>query len=712
MKKQYLIPVLFFPVALAAQTPDPLPAQDTIMKKDTLLKEVIVTHRKPLLTHAIDRTIVNVDAMISAATSNALEVLGKTPGVTVDQNSVLSLNGRSGVQVLINGRPTYLSAPDLAAYLRSLPGSSIDKIELIENPPARYDASGSALINLQLKRSSIMGINGQLSSGYSQGNYPRSNQGLNLTYYTPRLRWYNNLGYNTETSFTRDRSERTYQNEDLQPEIVQLLENKTIFKRKTYGIQSGVDYTLNAKTTLGMLARYNYGTNNDRIDFQLDKIPATFRQQQQRRNLALNMNILTKLDAAGRELSGEFNYMLYNSKQDQEMNDFNLYLPTNMKVLTFNTDYIHPLGKKAKLEAGYKASYVRSTNRYDYTPVNTSQPGWGEKESFPFDFEETIQAGYISGQQKWKRLGVQLGLRAEYTNNNGFGKSTSGGVGEVERFRMDYLKLFPTLNLSYQLDSAGHNNLVLMANRRINRPNYYLMNPYILYADRYNYNQGNPFLQPQIMDRYEIKFMRKQWLQTAFAYSRFKGVIFPVARVQDSVVIRRNENVALGQMFILNNQVTQRINKWWNLQTSIRVLYAWLEGKDGHPTIDAGALMMRINLRNDFNFSETWQAEFGGSYNSRDINVQSFTKSIFECYGSIQKKILKSKGSIRLSVEDIFRSWVYRNRSFGLEQLAIDQRLYADSQRFGLAFTWSFGKKSIPKKSRNLEQAGEERNRL
>lgn len=712
MKKQHLILLFLIPAALAAQKPETTPIQDTIMKKDTLLKEVIVTHRKPLLTQAIDRTIVNVDAMISAATSNALEVLGKTPGVTVDQNSSISLNGRSGVQVLINNRPTYLSAQDLAAYLRSLPGSSIDKIELIDNPPARYDASGSAIINLQLKRSSVLGINGQFSSGYSQGNYPKSNQGLNLTYYTPRLRWYNNLGFNSETTFSRDRSERTYLDETMHPISVQLLENKTIFKRKTYGIQSGLDYTLNAKTTLGILARYNYGTNKDRINFRLDKTPSTFNQQQERRNVALNMNFLTKLNPNGREWSGEFNFMQYQSKQDQEMNDFNLHVPSTMQVLTFNTDYSHPLGKKAKIEAGYKSSFVNSTNRYDYTPIEPRQPGIGEKETYPFKFQEAIQAAYISGQQKWKRFGIQLGLRAEHTSNKGAGLAVTGGSGETEKFRNDYLKLFPSLHLSYQLDSAGHNTLVLMANRRIHRPNYQLMNPYILYADRYNYNQGNPLLKAQTMERYEIKYMRKQWLQSAIAYSSFNGVIFPVARVQDSVVIRRSENVARGQMVIMNNLITQRINKWWNLQTAVRFLHAWLEGKEGHPSIDAGATMLRIDLRNDFNFSKTWQGEFGGYYASRDINVQSYTKSIFQCYGSIQKKILNSKGSIRLTVEDIFRSWVYRNRSFGLDQLQINQQLFADTQRFGLAFTYSFGKKSLPKKSRNLEQANEEQNRL
>ncbi len=719
MKKITLFLAGMIPAILLGQSSEPHPVQkgdtaksDSIMKKDTLLKEVIVTHRKPLLTHSIDRTIVNVDAMISAATSNALEVLGKTPGVTVDNQGTISLNGQSGVLVLINNRPTYLSAQDLAGYLRSLPGSSIDKIELIDSPPARYDASGNAVINLQLKRSSVLGINGQVSTGYTQGIYARTNHGLNLTYYTPRLRWYNNLGLNTETGYSKDHSLRQYLDDTETPVEIQLMKNSTRSNRTNYSLQSGLDYTLNARTTLGAGVRYSGGGNKDRIHFMLEKQASVFHQDQDRGQLGLNLNFLTKLNNAGREWSGELNYVNNSTTHGQEMIDFDLHIPATMKVLTFNTDYVHPLGKKARFEAGFKLGFVESTNQYEYLNRMGSQPGTPEKQLFPFDFKEAIQAAYISGQKKWNRIGIQAGLRAEYTANNGEGQTVTGNVGTLKSFKNDYLSLFPSIHISYQLDSAGNNTLVLFANRRINRPNYQLMNPFILYADRYNYNEGNPQLQPQYMKRYEIRYMRKHWLQVLLSYSDFSDVIFPVAQVQDTVVIRRSENVARGQMVILTTNINRPLTKWWNTNTQIQWLHAWLEGKAGHPGIDAAATILRADWRNDFNFSKTWQAELGGYYTSKNINVQSYTKSIFRMYAGVQKKVLQSRGSIRLSVEDIFRSWVYRNTSFGLDKLIIQQRLYGDTQRFGLAFTYSFGKKGLPKKSRNLEQAGEERNRL
>jgi hypothetical protein len=703
MKKisQMLLPLLI-PAAITAQQPYQPAQQDTILKKDTLLKEVIVIARKPLLTHAVDRTIVHVEAMISASTSNALEMLGKTPGLTVDNRGVISLNGRSDIQVLINGRPTYLSAEDLAGYLRSLPGSSLDKIELIDNPPARYDASGNGVINLQLKRSTLMGISGQLSTGFSQGNYPKSNHGLNFTYYTPRLRWYNNLGFNTETTNNRNYSMRTYYDDQDQPIDVQIHQNSNRSLRSNKSIQSGIDYRLSSKTTIGLLFNYSDGQNKDQINFRLNKMATQYLQQNNRTNKGLSAHFLHKLRRPGTEWSGEFNYLNYHSNQDQEMNDFNLNVPARLKIWTANTDLVYPVNKTLKLETGYKTSRVSSNNGYHYTPVISGS----EVQHYPFLFNESIQAFYLSGQKRWARVALQLGLRAEHTSTKGTGKVLS------DDFQSNYFQAFPTLHLSYKLDSNGHNNLVLMANRRINRPNYHSMNPYILYLDRYNYNEGNPQLQPQYMHRLELKFQRKQWLQTSVAYTHFRDVIFPVNRVQDSLLITRVENIDKGQMFIWSTTVSLPIRKGWHMQTTTRLLHAWLTGQGEHHTIRQGATLFRLEWRNDIQLGKTWQAELGAYFVSKDFNAQMISQPFGWLYGSVQKKILKNKGSIRLSFDDMLRTNVFRAESFGLPQTTIRQNQFRDSQRIGLAFTYSFGKKGLPKKSRSLEQAGDERSRL
>ncbi len=180
--------------------------------KRTALKEVVITAKKPLLEYDLDKTIVNVESMIGAAAGNTLEVLEKTPGVTVDMNGEISLNGASGVTVLIDGRPTYMSGRDLAAYLRSLPGNMLDKIELITNPPAKYDANGGALINIKLKKKRTQGYAGSASLNSSIGKRYRSYNSINLNYLNRKTNLFGNFGYSRHTDYNESIDDRAFFN--------------------------------------------------------------------------------------------------------------------------------------------------------------------------------------------------------------------------------------------------------------------------------------------------------------------------------------------------------------------------------------------------------------------------------------------------------------------------------------------------------------------
>jgi len=191
-----------------------LPVIILLPGKKTELKEVIVTTKRPLIEHDLDKTIVNPDAMIGSSTSNTLEVLEKTPGVTVSTDGEISLNGKNGVLVLIEGRPTYMSGQDLAAYLRSLPGSMLDKIELMSNPPAKYDAAGSAVINIRLKKNKIQGYTGNISLNYSQGKTGRSYNYLNLNYLKKKVNFFGNFSYSRDGNSSDDIYQRTFYNDN------------------------------------------------------------------------------------------------------------------------------------------------------------------------------------------------------------------------------------------------------------------------------------------------------------------------------------------------------------------------------------------------------------------------------------------------------------------------------------------------------------------
>lgn len=178
--------------------------------KSTELEDKVVMTTRPLVEQEIDKTVVNVGSMISSATSNTLEVLEKTPGVTVGSNGEISLNGRGGVLVLIDGRATYMSAQNLASYLKSLPGSLLDKIELMDNPPAKYDAAGNEIINIKFKKSKVAGYTGNISLGYTQGKYARNNDAINLNYTHKKINIFGSLGHNHEKNYSFDVYDRRF----------------------------------------------------------------------------------------------------------------------------------------------------------------------------------------------------------------------------------------------------------------------------------------------------------------------------------------------------------------------------------------------------------------------------------------------------------------------------------------------------------------------
>jgi hypothetical protein len=674
--------------------------------KDTLLKEVVIKAKKPLLVQAIDRTIVNVDAMIGSATSNTLEVLEKTPGVSLNSNGDISLNGRSGVMVLINGRSTYMSGQDLAAYLKSIPGASLDKIELMDNPPARYDASGNAIINIRLKRNRAGGLTGNFATAYSQGRYARTNNALNLAYNTKKINLFTNVGFNTEDAYTNDFYDRRFYNSNAELISTVLLENKMRSRRDAMNINAGMDYYASQKTTVGMIFNINKSEGNSRLNYESQNSQGITTNLHNRTNFSSNLNMLHKFNDQGNELSAEVNYLRYEGTGYQQMESFLYDLPGKINIYTANADYVLPLKNKAKLEAGVKSSLVDNKSVYDYYDINGATKTIDHRKSNHFNYHENMNAAYINGQKSWGRFGMQVGFRVENTDIKGNDEAAT------TMFTKNYNQLFHSIFLNYKLDSAGKNVLGFMVNRRINRPNYQMMNPFLIFRDNYSYNEGNPDLNPQYQNRYELKFQHRQLLTMGLSYNRFTNVIFQTTQAVDSIFITRPDNIAKGFMLLLNTTVSVSPGKWWNLNTTLRLSHLGIRGQVYDQPLTPQTNLARFELQNYFTISKTINAELGGYYASRDLSGQTFTKGMYRVFASFQKKVLNEKASIRIGFDDIFHSWVYKNRSISLKQAEYFQISESDTQRVGLAFTYSFGKKSVTRKRRQNENAAEEKNRI
>jgi hypothetical protein len=712
---------LFTTTIAFAQNPTTKPSskKDSLKKemKDIKLNEVTIKGKKPLIQMEIDKTIVNVGSMISSSTSNTMEVLEKTPGVTIDANGGISLNGRTGVMVLIDGRQTYMSANDLASYLKSLPGSSLDKIELIDNPSSKYDAAGNGIINIKLKKDRTAGIIGSFASGYSQGELARSNHSLNLNYNRKKLNVFSNLGYSTDKSFSLDNYDRNFYNAQDQLSSKILLLNDQRNSSKGFNSSLGLDYSLSELTTLGLQFSLNSNNRNGLLDYdsrsfnslnQLDSSSyGNTTSEDHRTNMGLNLSLSHNYGKSGRELSFDASYLRYNGDGDQNTNNQFLYLlPSDSRIYTLKGDYIHPLKNKAKLEAGFKSSLVNNNNIANYYTLNGSSTLLDNTRSNDFNYRENINAAYLNAQKAWKYWSVQLGLRME--NTNAEGKQLGNEEVAGSNFSRSYTQLFPGVAFLYKLDTINTRSLSVVLSRRINRPNYQNLNPFVFFRDKYSYTVGNPMLRTQAQYRYEVKYQHKRWLRFGLSYNHFIDVILPTTTVIDDIFYTKQDNIGQGYMVLFNTGLNVPVTEWWTANSDILLSNIGLKGQTTQSLIHFSTYIARLNLNNQLTIKGGWAAEAGAYYASRDYNGQTFTSGMYRVNAGIQKKIWNDKASIRLNFDDIFHSWVYNNGSVGLEKAQYFQSTRTDTQRIGLGFSYRFGSDTFARKSKHKDNALEE----
>ncbi|RFM34122.1 outer membrane beta-barrel protein [Chitinophaga silvisoli] len=677
--------------------------QDTTKPKQVQLKSIEVTSKKPLLEQSIDRTVVNVDAMISAASSNTLEVLNKTPGVTVDQNGTINLNGK-GVLVLINGRTTYMSGQDLANYLKGLPGSTLDKIELMDAPPAKYDAGGGAVINLRLKKSTILGLTGNISLSATQGIYARTNNSLNVNYNYKKMNWFAGLSYNRDAEYNDDKTNRDYYAENLSV----FLHSRVKGRSNTKGIRLGMDYNASAKTVLGFevnaqqrpsiyTRNYTSEANNDSSSRGYTYSDANWK------NLSGNLNFLHRFNNKGHEISADASYISYKNNDMQDLNNDNDYfhykLLSDMRIFAVKADYVHPIG----IEAGVKSSFVK--NDYDSRYLN-EKIMQVDSNSNHFIYDENINAAYISARKKWKRWGAQAGLRIENTNIQG--RQPGNTAIAPSLFTRSYTQAFPTVFLSYKMDSAGNHTLSWNLGRRVNRPNYQQLNPFIAFENSYTYSTGNPNLKPQTNYRTELKYQYKQWLGLGLQYNWFKDIIFTMSDVVDNIYISKPDNVAKGFIFMFLANVSAHPAKWWSLNGNIMTGRAQLHGKAFTTALNSGIFSVRVRLYNQFDLSHGWSAEASGDYSGVNLNGQDITNPRYIMYAAVQKKLWHNKATLKLNMDDIFHSSGQTGHSEGVKDSYYTHRGIYDSQKVSVAFTYRFGRETFARKRNHSDNTADQ----
>ncbi|MVM30297.1 TonB-dependent receptor [Spirosoma sp. HMF4905] len=695
----------------------------------TTLKEVTVVAKRPMIEQELDKTIVNVDAMIGSAGSNTLEVLEKTPGVTVGTDGEISLNGKTGVLVLIDGRPTYMSGQDLAAYLKSLPGGSLDKLELMTNPPAKYDAAGSSIINIRLKRTRVQGFTGNVSASYSQGVTSRSNDVINLNYNHGKINLFGSVGYNKDGNYSTDVYDRTfYDANEVLNSSVQLL-NQYTYTSHGGMARLGMDYAASPNTTYGFLVAIQNRSRQDRLDYisktfgtgsELSSIGTGFTDGNYPwMNTSANANVQHKFKDTGRELSADLNYITYNSTGDQVLktavnqpagtlsnsNQFVYSLPSDIAIYSAKADYVHPLRDKAKLEAGIKSSVVDNDNNSQYYTVLGAINTPDYTKSNHFTYHETIHSAYTNFRKEWKRLATQVGFRLE--NTQIAGRQLGNPEVAETSFNRTYTSLFPTAFLSYKVDSTGNNTLTASVTRRINRPNYQSLNPFLFYRDQYSFTAGNPYLKPQYNYQYELKYQHKQYIGLSIQYGRFTDVIFQLTQAVGDVFYTRPGNVASGYILSLATNLSLSPTKWWTINANGQIGRMALNGTAYSENLTPGLFSVRMDVFNQFKFDKGWAGELSSFYSGKNISGQTITNPRFRLAAAVQKKILQNKGSLRLTLEDIFHTWKPTDQTVSLQQAEAFHANETDTRRIGLAFTYQFGKETFARKRRHTDNAAD-----
>ncbi|MGB3948144.1 MAG: outer membrane beta-barrel family protein [Bacteroidia bacterium] len=683
-------------------------------KLDVKLNEVVVTTRKPYIEREHGKMIVNVENSIAATGNSVFEVIEKSPGVRVDNNDNISFKGKQGVSVWIDGKPTPMTGADLANYLKGMPSSAVEKVEFIANPSSKYDAAGSSIINIKLKKDKRLGTNSSLTLAYGQGKYYKSNNSFSINHRNKKFNVYASYNNAFRKGFNWLRLDRNFYSLDtFQGAYVQ--DNYLTMNFRNHISRIGVDYYINSKNTIGITlngATNKFNPTGDNLALVYDKNKLnTSRFETQNRsadfwyNNSVNINYKHLFDSVGTELTTDIDYAHFGSKTEQNFttryydlnniefqNPYLLYgdISGGLDIYSLKTDYTKLLKSSIKLETGFKSSYVTADNNLAFYNRSSGQNIYDSTKSNHFLYTENINAVYGNVTKDFKSVNIQVGLRAENTN------ITGNQLVYQSKYDTTYTQFFPSFLIGHKLNDK--NDIELNYSRRINRPGYDQLNPFRFYLDPTTYKAGNPYLQPQTTHSFELTHIYKEKIYTTLGFGRTtKNIIEVIAPApnQEKLTIQTYYNLATVDVYALNISMPQEITNWWYTANDLNVYYAAYSGNVANTNItQVGNLNMVINSVNTFNFSSSFSAEISGNYRTKEVYAFETVKPIWFLNVGLQKKFAEGRAVVKISFNDIFYTSNARatTRFTGYVE-SYDAR--RDTRVATVSFTYKFGNTSL-----------------
>jgi hypothetical protein len=674
----------------------------------TGLDEVTVNATRPQIIIEPDKTIVNVEGTVMAEGANALDVLGRSPGVFITSDGSINLNGRTGVTVMINDRPMYMSAADLTSFLRSMPADNIKSIEVITSPSARFDAEGAAgVINIQLKKNTVDGVFGNVMLGGRYNGKAAPNTGVTLN--VKKGKWTTNgtFNYNEYVEINDLEITRNFQVEGGKSTFLQ--DSRIVERSHTPSFTGAANYELTPTQNLGInLQASTTSSNGLNNSGTLISNPGQTNgtsftsindSKDQSSRLFTNLHYDAKLDTLGGKISADLDFTVMDMGSNALLNNAYLNGLTQSKdrvltlndmyytILTSKVDWIQPLKGGKLLEAGLKGSWVESDNDLDLSRGINDGPLQPDPNSNRFIYQENVLAAYSSLKGDFsKKLSYQAGLRMEYSDVTG----TSKTLNQVNR--QEYVNLFPSVFLQHKVSDSYQ--VVYNVNRRITRPNYRLLNPFVYYIDPLTTEKGNPSLRPQYSTNLEMDHVIKGTYQFTLGYSVTEDAFMQI--------FEQNEEARSSTTFTANFDKTKNFNfqgvvpveftKWWNSSNLVQANYNKFKSLLGKDVLDVSQVSYLLRTQHNFNLPKGFKLELVGIYLSPQIWGQGEIGGFGWVDAGMTKSLMKDKLSLSINGGDLFRTqWIRAAINFADIDTQIRQYRNEQSVRFTLRYNFSKG---------------------
>lgn len=705
MKKHYMWLPLIASLNAYGQTEN---LNDSLQaEKISEISSVVLKGNKAVFQQKADKMIFNVENSVLSDGTTVLEVLGQTPGVVVSQDGELSLRGKKGVSVMINGKLSSLSTKELANLLRSTNSTLVKNIEIIANPSSKYDAAGNAgIINIVLKKSSLEGMSGNYYLNGGRGRKNRVNTGLSLNYTHKKLSLHGDYSYTFRGEEERRNFNQIFFDEKQPQQIIRTTDqNSTTNEPLTSNnFKFGADYALSDKTTIGALfdakiGRYEDFSNGENKIFQpadhlFAHVLSGNASKENWYDYTYNVKGTHLFNDKGYkvDLDLEYETSRFSSRQNQfsdalvnqgteKFNNRKGSIASRLKVFNAKADFTLPFSEKHSLETGLKSTIKSNNNPSEYLVQQGEEWINDDKASNEYEYKEQIHALYANYKLNLTKWTFQLGVRTEMTHTD-INQKTS-----QEQRKRDYTNLFPSASVKYQVNDQ--HGFYASYSKRINRPSHFDLNPFRFYDDPFNYWQGNPNLNPEFTHATELGYTWGKYIIASAYFSVTNDVMTEIYNYQPDtgILVKTQDNLNKSYVYGANITATTKLFSFWSLTSMFNIFNNEYKGNYQNYSVNSSQLSFTLNAQNSFSIMKGLKAEANAQYFSKSNIGLYIRDAYFDLTLGISKTLWKDKATLKLAVTDLLKTNNYRVTGNNFSS-TIRQKYNLDSRVVTLSFNY------------------------